>query len=120
LNCWPDRVALALQRLGEARVHAHERGDPLVDPRDERIGRAEIAGLAGAELRVRVVGEDARGFQVPIDPLHEPVAFVLAEETAHHEDLQARGGDLKDVRLPCERIANDLADFPQVHEKALF
>src|SRR3546814_5788152 len=62
-----DRVALPLDRLAVRAIEPGERRDQRLDAIDHRIGRVEIARLAGAERGVAVGVGERRGAATGVD-----------------------------------------------------
>ena len=71
LELLADLVALALQRFTVPAVKSGKIEDLRFEIGDDRIGRIEIARLAGAKGRVAVRIRDGRGTTLFLDPLDE-------------------------------------------------
>jgi hypothetical protein len=120
LELLADGVALPLQRFRKRGREAEEVGDAMVDLVDQSIGRSQVAGLAGAEFRIRLVGKQAGGVEILVDPLDQPLAFRRREKAADHEDFEPGRRDLEHAWPLGERFTNNFPHLPQIHMRLPF
>src|SRR5206468_9899441 len=114
LELLADMVALALERFAEDRLDPKQCGDAVVDLRDQRISRVEIAGVAGAGVGIFVCMQHWRRDGIPLDLLAQLAALVAGEEAAADVKLDrafGRAGQLPQAAGVVELLADRSPDL---------
>jgi hypothetical protein len=81
----PRSVTLTLQRLACGEVQSQQRGNPLVDRRDERVAPVEIACLAGPVVRDADIVGDFRRAAALVYALDQLAAGVRVQKAPEDE-----------------------------------
>jgi hypothetical protein len=88
LELLADFINLALQRFPVPRINAHQRADATFHLFDERIIRRKVAAVAGSEVRVWMLGKQARWLTPLVDQGHQVFALGGRHEILHAIERQ--------------------------------